>query len=243
MKKMLALAIGVIVLLGVIGCSSENSGDRKEPESRPTEPTSTQPAAEETKTSIEPLDLQVIESGYAVDENGYVHYGIGIENPNTDYEVNSFMVTITGRDESGKIVFSDEQGMQFLLAGGKCYFGAQAGNGTAPSTVEFSVKVSHDFYWVENDKKSFEIYTIFNPNEVVGDWLASYTGELTANAEWSDIGSAWISVIFRDESGQIVGGANSFTDISKEGETVPFEISVYTVPSHASYEIHAVPWY
>ena len=44
-------------------------------------------------------------------------------------------VTITGREEDGQVLFSQEQYVSGIPAGETRFFGFQAGNGTAPAEV------------------------------------------------------------------------------------------------------------
>lgn len=234
MKRILACSLAACFALAFMGgCAT--SQERVQPES-------SEGASAEHQV-IEPDPIEIIESGWSADEHGYIYYGIGLKNPNSSFEAQSVTVTITGKDDQGKIVFADNQVMSFILPGGEYYFGSQAGNGTAPQTVEFSVSVK-DSGWVENDRQSFAAYDVANINEVVSEYGdTSFTGELTANADWSDVNSAWVSVILRDASGSIIYGTNTFADISEEGQTVPFEIHAYEPPEHATYELIAVPWF
>lgn len=238
MKKLAIVLMGAALSLCLFGCGGGGTqfGASK------SEPKSTEPAVEKTEEKGTPEPLELIESGWSAGESGYVHYGVGLKNPNTDFEAQFPTIKVTGKDAEGKILFSDEQVLNFMLPGAEYYYGGQAGDGIAPETVEFSLSVSNR-NWIENDKQSMEIYTIGNTNEVVGDYgNYSYTGEITANEEWPDVESAMVNAILRDSSGTIIAGYFGFTDISKAGETSVFDISAYDVPEHSSYEIHAQPW-
>lgn len=238
MKKLVLLTgIFLIVISMMGGCAKPTeSGDQNPQESNE--------SPETPKTEVETkqqLDLEIIESGWFVDSNGYVHYGIGIKNPNSSYEIQFPTIEITGKDGDGKIVFSESQVLNFMFANAELYYGGQTGNGTAPETVEFNVSVpSHG--WVENDKQAFEIYTISNTNYLDSDGRSSFTGEITANTEWDDVESAMVNVILRDNNDKIIFGDFSFVDNLNEGETKSFEISSYDIPEFSTFEIHAQPW-
>lgn len=242
MKKIAIVLLSAALSMCLFGCSgggTQFGGSKSEPKS---EPKSTEPAIEKTDSKETPKPLELVESGWSVGESGYVHYGVGFKNPNTSFEARFPTIKVTGKDSDGKILFSEDQVLSFMLPGATYYYGGQAGNGTAPETVDFSLSVS-DRNWIANDKQSMEIYTISNINEVIGDYGdVDYTGEITANEEWSDVGSAMVNVILRDDSGNIIFGEFGFADISKAGETIAFDISSYNVPEHSSYEIYAQPW-
>lgn len=234
MKRVMTCVIALALQAALLaGCTSE--------EARKAEPENTQPAVEQSVAAV-PEDLQLIETGYTVDESGYVQFAVGVRNPNKDFEAQRYILRIAGKDDAGKIVFSDDQMMNFLQPEGEDWFACTAGNGTAPSTVEFDLSIKDD-NWVESDHVAEAVYTIENVSEIVGDYgNVSYTGEITANKEWSDVGSAWVSAILRDDAGAIVGGCFTYVDVSKQGETVPFEIAAYDVPEHSSFEVNALPW-
>lgn len=232
MKKIILGALAAAMALCLAGCGEGT--DKPEPKS-------TEPASAPIEQSA-PQDLTVIESGWSAGESGYVYYGVGIENPNTSFEARFPTIKVTGKDAEGKILFSDEQVLNFMLPGAKYYYGGQAGKGTAPTTVEITATID-DRNWVPNDKQSMEIYSISNTSELVGDFgSVSYTGEITANEEWSDVTEAMVNAILRDDAGNIVAGYFGFADVSKKGDTAAFDISAYDVPEHASYEIYAQPW-
>lgn len=233
MKKIVLGALTLATALCLFGCSGESQ--------QPEEPKSTEPAGSAVEEST-PQDISIIESGWSAGESGYVYYGIGIENPNSAFEAQFPTIKVTGKDADGKILFSNDQTLNFMLPGAKYYYGGQAGNGTAPATVEFSVSVS-DRNWVANDKQSMEIYTIENANEVVGEYgNVNYTGEITVNEELRDVNEAMVNAILRDSAGNIVAGYTGFAEVSKAGDTTVFDISAYDVPEHASFEIYAQPW-
>lgn len=228
---MIALALPAALLAG---CASG--------ETQKAVPENTRPATEQSVAAA-PEDLQLIQTGYTVDESGHVQFAVGVRNPNEGFEAQHYTLRITGKDDAGKIVFTSNQVMNFLLPGGEDWFASMAGNGTAPTTVEFDLSIK-DANWVESDHMAEAVYTIGNVSEIVGDFgNVSYTGEITANKEWADVGSAWVSAILRDDAGVIVGGYFTYVDVSKQGETVPFEIAAYDVPEHSSFEVNALPWW
>lgn len=237
MKKIALVALAVATALCLAGCG----GAQDSTNAQSAEPKSTEPASSPIEQSS-PQELVAIESGWSAGESGYVFYGVGIENPNTSFEARFPKITVTGKDADGKILFSNDQVLNFMLPGAKYYYGGQAGNGTAPATVDITVSME-DRNWVANDKQSMEIYTISNANEIVGDYgNVSFTGEITANEEWSDVSQAMMNVILRDASGSIVAGYFGFAPVSKTGDTAVFDVSGYDVPEHASFEVYAQPW-
>lgn len=233
LKGAVVLAFSAILSLGLVACggSAKESAD-----SEPQEPVGGE------KVAAEPADLVLKESGYTISEDGYVYYGVVIENPNEEYKVEFPEIQITGKDEEGKIVFSDIQTLNSLLAKGTCAYASQAGNGTAPATVEFALSVASR-NWEKDSTQNNEMYTISNVNEVVGDYNLDFTGEVTANVEpQNEFSSVAISVLLRNDEGQIVGGMTTFVDDLANGQTKPFDLWMYCDVPYSSYEVYAQPW-
>lgn len=233
-------ATGAMVL-ALAGCGGESGNGGPSPTSSTS---GTQPSA--TASTSEPSPLEIVESGYSVSDAGYVMYGIGIKNPNENKQADLPSFTITGKADDGSIVFSDGQTLIAIAPGETVYYGFQAGNGTAPSTVEF---VMGDCDFSDAEKPDGAIFTLSNVSEVPGSYgMSSYTGELTLNHDFSDypnqslLNQTCVSVILRDASGAIVYGMSTYVDTPDTGATVPFEVSAYNVPEHASYELYAQIW-
>ena len=234
MKKIAAIVATALLAVTLVGCGSQESPKVEAP--------NPEPAPEKNAETATPADLEIIESGWVAGEQGFVHYGLGLKNPNAGFGAEFPTIKVTGKDADGKIVFSDEQVLMFMLPGAEYYYGGQAGNGTAPATVEFSLSVSKN-NWIPTDKQAVEFYTISNTNEVKGQYgNDNFTGELTVNEEWESVTSACVSVILRDAEGSIVSGYCGFADLPAEGQTTAFDVMAYDVPDHASYEVYAQPW-
>lgn len=187
-------------------------------------------------------DIQITDSGYSVSESGYVLYGVSLHNPNETYAADFVTVTITGKDANGGIVFSQDQVMGTMNPGDDYTFGTQAGNGTAPETVEFSVSVDED-NWKDGEAVEGEPYTISNTNEVINEYgSGDFTGEITVTDAWADYETAWVSAILKDADGNIVGGYNGYANITPNQPAV-FDAIAYDLPEYDSVEYYAVPWY
>ena len=233
-----------IILIGAAAMSLVGCGST-EKEAGST-PTSTGNEQKTEKDSSEPKPLEIIESGWSVGESGYVFYGIGIKNPNDNYGAGVPSFRITGKADDGSIVFNDEQTLFVIYPAETVYYGFQAGNGTAPETVEFAIS---DCEWEKAEPLGDSVFSISNTSEVdSGYGTMSYTGELSMNLEFVDEESAdlfnqtAVTAILRDESGEIVYGMTTFVDTPGKDESVPFEVGAYNAPSHDSFELYAQLW-
>lgn len=188
--------------------------------------------------------LEVVESGWSVDDQGFVHYGIALRNTG-DAVVEYPAYTVTGRDESGAVLFSQEQVLSSIGAGETIWWGNLAGNpGQPPATVEFSANGVED-YQVGSEAERSATFAVSGARPV-SDGLGgtNFVGEVTCERDdGSDIGSdVALSVLLRDEDGNIVFGAVGFASRPEPGSTTTFEVSCHTVPDYASYEVHALAW-
>ena len=234
--KVLALAAVIILALGMVGCGGQ-SGDSSSGAS------SGGSGASAAVQSAEPQDLILEETGYTVTEQGYVMYGFKLTNPNESYGAYYPVVQITGKTADGKIAFTDNQTMIAICPGESIYYGFQAGNGTAPDTVEFAAKVESR-NWKQTDVTREGLYTIGNLSDNGENYgIRTFTGEITLEKEDDTALEPAITLILRDDSGNIVYGYSTFmmSELSV-GTPTAFEIAAYGVPEFANFEVHATPW-
>ena len=188
-------------------------------------------------------DLEIVESGWSVDSQGYVHYALGLRSSG-DMEIEMPGVAITGRDASGNVIFSEEQHFSAAPSGAVAYFGGQSGNGgTAPATVEFSPIAPQDHNIGSVAQSSaFSVSGVSVLPERYG--VTSFVGEVTTEKDdGTDVGSqVAISLVLRDESDAIIYGCMTFVSRPAVGESTSFEISPYGIPEYATYEVHAQAW-
>ena len=236
-RKVMILAAVIVLAFGVMGCGGQSGKST----SGASGSSATASAAAQ---NAQPQDLVLEETGYTVLDQGYVLYGFKLTNPNENFGAQFPTVQITGKTADGKVAFTDEQTLKDIYPGETIFFGTQAGNGTAPDSVEFTAKVK-DRNWKQTDAKREGLYTIENLSDN-GDryGMHSYTGEITLNKEDKSATKPAITLILRDEAGNIVYGYTTYqmSELSV-GTPTPFEITAYGVPeSAASFEVYASPW-
>ncbi len=188
-------------------------------------------------------DLEIVESGWVASDQGYVHYAVGLRN-NSDVAVSSPSFTITGRDASGRVVFSEEQALLVLEPGETVYWGSQAGNGTKPATVDFAPIKPQSYQLKEGAKASrFSVSGTNATTDSIGN--TNFTGDLTTVSSGDpQIGPQEVAVVvvLRDETGAILCGTVSFVSTPAEGESTSFEVSMFGAPDFASYDVCAMQW-
>lgn len=235
MKKLVTIVISGALAVTLCGCASGSAQSTNDE-------TSSSATASATTNSTEPTAIVLKESGYNITENGYVQYGVLLDNPNSDYGAKFCKVTIVGKKTDGSIVFSTDQVLSDIIPEQQYAYAGQAGNGTAPDTVEFKVSVDKSNWFKSTDTDS-NYYTISNISEIPGQYgNDSYTGEITTNID-ADVKQVAISVFLRNAAGEICGSAFTFADAPALGETGTFQVNSYKTPEHTSYEIYAEPWY
>ena len=186
--------------------------------------------------------LEIVESGWSVGSDGYVYYAFALRNPN-DFVVDLPGVKITGRDTTGKVLFSEEQILNIIGAGETNYFGSLVGGGEAPAAVEFEPLPIEDYQvGLTESEVSF---SVSNASVSSGrDGMTSFTGDVTTvSDDGQGIGSdVALTVVLRDESGAIIYGTTGFVRKPPVGESTSFEVERYGVPDYATYEVHTQAW-
>lgn len=225
-KTIIATAAAFALCATLVGCGSGESAPAESADA---------PEAQQVEQKEEG-EVVLVESGWSA-EDGYIMFGIVLEN--TGSQAAEFpTVQITAKDESGAIISSDDVVLSVIAPGEKVAFGSQAGNGTAPATVEFSV-IDADF----TDKPLTQpaTFSIEGANEQADEYgWVTWVGQI-ANTSEVDCGMVNVSVILRN-GGAIVGGYSGYVDNLKADMTQSFEVDGYSVPEHDSFETYAMAW-
>lgn len=188
--------------------------------------------------------LEIVESGWSVGSGGYVNYAFALRNSG-GVQVDYPGVTITGRDEDGQVLFSQEQYVSGIPAGETRYFGFQAGNGTAPAAVEFT-PINPPDYALGSAEDTTSAFSVSGAS-AVDDGLGGIkvVGEVTTERVGDDdgLGQVAVTVVLRDESGAIVYGSTGFASRPSVGQTTSFEVLMIGAPDdYADLEVYAAQW-
>ena len=203
-----------------------------------------EPVAGGTAPADEAPALEIVESGWSVDGQGYVHYAFGLRN-NGEVQAITPGVAITGRDADGRVLFSQEQYISTVPAGKTVFFGTLAGDGTAPATVEFAPLPLED-YQVGTSADTSPSFSVIDARPV-SDGLGGikFVGEVTterAGSERGGMGDVALTVVLRDESGAIVYGDTGYATMPAEGESTAFEVLTHGALEYDTYEVYAQAW-
>ena len=203
-----------------------------------------EPVAGGTAPADEAPALEIVESGWSVDGQGYVHYAFGLRN-NGEVQAITPGVAITGRDAGGRVLFSQEQYISAVPAGKTVFFGTLAGDGTAPATIEFAPLPLED-YQVGTSADTSPSFSVIDARPV-SDGLGGikFVGEVAterAGSERGGMGDVALTVVLRDESGAIVYGDTGYATMPAEGESTAFEVLTHGAPEYDTYEVYAQAW-
>lgn len=186
--------------------------------------------------------LEIDETGWSV-KHGYVHYGVVLRNTSDTAQVDFPSIAVTGRDGKGAVLFADTQVASVIHPGQTLYLGGQAGNGTAPDDVEFSV-VTPSSYQVSESNAVAVPFEVTNTSAADTDFGTAFTGEVdTDSSKPSDTSQICLTLILRDDDGVIVYGDSTFVDWPERNAPRPFSMDEPDdLPDYATYEIHARTW-
>lgn len=250
-------AVAFVVAVALIVATTLGRGEGDAAVSTADEPAQTQPLSESeddagdaggTDGTAAPVTdenpLEIVESGWSVDSGGYVNYAFALRN-NGGVQVDYPGVTITGRDEDGRVLFSQEQYVSGIPAGGTRYFGFQAGNGTAPAEVEFT-PINPPDYFLGSEEDTTSAFSVSGVR-AVSDGLGGIkvVGEVTTEriGDEDDLGQVSLTAVLRDESGAIVYGSTGYASRPSVGQTTSFEVLMIGAPDdYADLEVYAAQW-
>lgn len=190
--------------------------------------------------------LEIVDSGWSVDELGYVYYGVALRN-NADTAIEFPGYVVTGRDETGDVIFSDEQVLSCVGAGETVWWGGLAGTGGhPPAEVEFAPSAVADYQVMSSAEipAAFEVESARPIEDSLG--ILTFVGEVTCvRDDESDAaagGQVALVLVLRDADGKIVYGTSGFAPRPDVGESSSYEIYASNAPAYASYEVYAIPW-
>ena len=141
-------------------------------------------------------------------------------------------------------MFSQTQTLNMAFPNQTIYNAGQAGQGTAPATVDF-VALSPNEYNV-TEAQGTATFPISGISKVRNnDGGTTFNGEVRAVTDGfkpSDGQQIKVSLVLRDKQGTIIYGEMAFVDWPDNGQSMPFSILVYDLPDYTSYESYAQIW-
>lgn len=245
-KRIFPLLVSVLAVLTLAAC---NGGDDTQKQTSDNNQTQTsdnnQTQKEVTATPSEDkekeiLPLVVKESGYAMKEGDLYSIAI-LHNPNTEHSIQRPKLRITARDEAGLVLGTDEQTLSILYPQQDFYFAGHAfSTEETPVSVEIEAIALDDYNILKTKQQNHPNYKPLTAiNTIVRD--RRVMGEVSNSNDYA-MGSAVVTVVFRDDNGKLVAGTSKFVDEIPASGTVPFDLSVYAGPITDHYEVFAAMW-
>ncbi|WP_251158548.1 hypothetical protein [Caniella muris] len=234
MKVILAALTGVVLTLSLAGCSVA-------------EPDSSAASSAEGVVQVEtaPQPLEIVESGWSVNDDGYVTYAAVVRNPNDSWRCETPSLDVVLKDSDGKVLGRYGDDPLVIEADSEVALAGMVGNDRPDvSNVEFSMGAGGS--WSASGPVETDFYSVTGLTRgAATNWPAeSFRGAVTRNhyVSTEGAGAVLISVIARDESGAIVGGASAVMDGIPSREATPFEVPCF-IPQEgvATYEAFARP--
>lgn len=190
--------------------------------------------------------LEIVDSGWNLDVNGYICYVVAIKNTSDSLRVEFPEITITGRDEGGSIISSDTMVLSAIYPGQVQYCSSVAGNGGGAASVDFSLAKPDDGVKVGSSiaASTYDVRGSSLQSDGFGGLVA--TGEvelLTAGDDRAlSSGSVALTAVVRDDSGAIVAGGETYVDMAVEGASSTFEIPIFGNAPAGTLEVYARTW-
>lgn len=186
------------------------------------------------------LPLEIQESGYAM--NGeYLYYAIILYNPNPTKCVEFPSFRISARDADGLLLGTEEQTLSVIYPQQQFCFASQAFKvDESPATVEFSAIEPDEYNIINVDLMEHPVFEPLEPtnyvlreNRVLGEIL---------NHNDYDIDDAVVTIIFRDNAGNIVAGDSTYVSKIPASESIPFDCDSQKDFSTDSFEVYSNIW-
>ncbi|MDE8701731.1 FxLYD domain-containing protein [Adlercreutzia equolifaciens] len=186
-------------------------------------------------SSKQGTETSIVDSGWWA-KDGYIHYGLKVENPNADLIARDVTVQITSYDEDGVQLSQDSEVISFIGPDSIVGFAGECGSGQMPATVEFAVVGTA--VWQDANGYEEPLLIASVEEEDKGYYRYEYTGGVTNNTG-AYVSTAPICILLEDEDGSILAGYAGSTKRIKEGRTHDYQITINTAPDHAKVEVFA----
>ncbi len=195
----------------------------------------------------EELPLEIVESGWSAGAYGYIHFALGVRNSSENMAYELVGIKVVGYDEEGAVLFSEDYGIMVCLPGQTSYYASQAGGGTAPSRVEFTLqKTSATLSRRMTDELEMTVTDLsiseqFGSTNFVCTYSVAGSDEAFASvSSYTNMTTA--AIVLRDDAGNIVYGTNAFAYSLELGEGQTIQVNATNLPPYATAEAYVMPW-
>lgn len=172
----------------------------------------------------------------------YLHCVIVLHNINNQYAVEYPAFRVTAYDADNKVMGTEEQVLSLIYPNQKFVCNQLLFEvDDEPAKITVTLLEPEDYNITVPSKLDYNTH-----EQMIGQNVSvnaeSVTGEIY-NPNFYKVDSAWVTVIFRNDAGEIVYGENSFIDQIPANGTAPFYIDVYTeIELPKQCEVYAYFW-
>ena len=169
-------------------------------------------------TAAAQVPLRIVDSGFSQSDAGAVYYGIVVENPNTDWGVFGTGVEITFLDAGGDEVTTLGGLFATLLPGQTSAIGDYSPSAMGAKSMEVKL--------IEGEAAPIpatpEVLTVTDVETRTAGNQMTTTGTITNSSDQA-LDFVVVTLIYRDDDDNIIGGWHDITSVPANGET-EFEI-------------------
>ncbi len=159
--------------------------------------------------------VTLVKSGWWA-KDGYIHYGLVVENTSTTLIARDVEVIVTSYDEDGALLSTDTALISLVGPGCQIGFAGEAGEGYKPTTVD--ITLGEVTAW-QDGTNYVEPLTVASVEEIDKGYMRyEFTGGITNNTG-SYVSYAPICILLEDEDGNILAGYDGSTKRIKAGRT------------------------
>ena len=192
-------------------------------------------AATAEQEAANPAELQIVDSGWFVADNGMVDFAVKVQNPNKTVAAVDPVIEVVGKDDSGNVLFDETIETPGVLPDSTYYYSYVAGstaNSSAtstevvkPSTVEFAITTPEGL-WEATDQKLADVYAV-QDNGAADTQLGAkeFTGTVTASESLDGATQSRVDVVLLDQNGKIEGGYFKIVD-TQPGQAADYDIEL-----------------
>lgn len=189
--------------------------------------------------SSDVLPIEIRESGWVIASGDYLYYFVKLYNPNADVAIEFPSFRITAKDGDGVLLGTEDQTCAIIYPQEEMVYGSQAFSvDEQPASVEFEVLSVEDY-----NIKNADMLDAYSPMSAVNVAIRSdkVVGEIN-NPNDYEFDNVSITVLMRDEGGELIGILHTFaSDVAANG-TTPFDVSNYSCKDAASCEVYLCQW-
>lgn len=169
------------------------------------------------------------------------HISFLLYNPNEELAVTFPTVRYIARAEDNSIISTGDQVLSTIYPGQTTAWAFQGFiSDEAPATVEFEVVSPDDWNWTNQRSLTIASYMALEVVNV-SQRDRNFTGEVINPSDF-DTQQVVVSILFRDEAGNLAGGTSTFLNSLDANSTIPFELLPNADLITDDFEIFAAAW-